>query len=92
MEKTGEVTPELLTPKEAAALLRISTKTLRVWVLDGTLPKSCVLKYKNDKYLDNNLRVRFIKKEILEAGKKNAQQYLKMIQKERQKNEHAEVS
>ena len=85
MEKIKEVSPELLTPKEAAALLRISTKTLWVWVLDGTLPKSCVLKYKNGKYLDNNLRVRFLKKQILEVGRRNAYEYLKMIEKERQK-------
>jgi len=85
LEKTREVTPELLRPKEAAALLRISTKTLWVWVLDGTLPKSCFLKYKNGKYLDNNLRVRFTKKEILEVGKRNAGEYRKMIEKERQK-------
>jgi type IV conjugative transfer system protein TraE len=83
LEKTVEVAPELLTPKEAAAFLRISTKTLWVWVLNGTLPKSCILKYKNGKYLDNNLRVRFIKDEILEAGRRNAHQYLKMMKKQK---------
>ncbi|HAM50188.1 MAG TPA: hypothetical protein DCP92_05665 [Nitrospiraceae bacterium] len=85
LEKTKEVQPELLTPKEAATLLRISTKTLWVWLFNGTLPKSCILKYQNGKYLDKNLTVRFIKKEILGVGRKNARRCLKMIEKERRK-------
>lgn len=30
--------PEFLTPKEAAAILRVSTKTVLRWVRDGALP------------------------------------------------------
>lgn len=48
-------TPALLTPKEAAAFLQVSEKTLEKWRTKGTGPKFRRLGHRTVRYLQNDL-------------------------------------
>lgn len=63
-----------LRPAEAARLLQVSLRTFWYWVAKGEIPPDCLMRF------GTTLRVN--RQKVLEAGIRNAEEYLKKMRRE----------